>query len=134
GNAGAGEHHRRAAGARGCSNGSSRRAEDRVMGAVWMRARNEFRLHWRAYLSLALIAGLGAGAAIAAVAGARRTLDVYPRFRTATHAFDDLVGTNGDGRSDADQLRELTAAEKLPGITESSLTDAFTCTVTGPSG
>jgi ABC-type antimicrobial peptide transport system permease subunit len=107
------------------------------MNAVWMRARNELRSHWRALLSLALIAGLGAGAAVAATAGARRTLDVYPRFREATHAFDDLVGPNSDSSlpgADARQLRELAAIESLPELIDSSLSDAFTCAVTGPSG
>ena len=107
------------------------------MSAVWMRARNELRLHWRALLSLGLIAGLGAGAAVAAVGGARRTLTVYPRFRAATHAFDDLIGTNGDSTDAAalaTQFAELTKAESLPEVTGYSITDAFACTVTGPSG
>ena len=38
------------------------------MNAVWLRARNELRSRWRALISLALIAGIGGGAAIAAVA------------------------------------------------------------------
>ena len=78
------------------------------MSAVWMRARNELRTRWRALLSLALIAGLGGGAAIAAFAGARRTVSVYPRFRAATHAFDDLIGENGQlSPTDAEQTQLL---------------------------
>src|SRR5437868_15176233 len=103
------------------------------MNAVWMRARNELRTRWRALVSLALIAGLGSGAAIAAMEGARRTVSAYPRFRAATNAFDVLIGTNGD-KKNAIQVSELTSAESLPEITEWSLTDAATASVTGPSG
>ena len=43
------------------------------MGPVWYRLRAEARARWRAWLSLALVAGLTAGAVIAFAAGARRT-------------------------------------------------------------
>src|ERR1041384_11482 len=103
------------------------------MTAVWMRARNEVRAGWRALVSLALIAGVGGGAAIAAIAGARRVDSVYPRFRAATNAYDELIGVTGD-ISPGDQLPLLQAATKLPAIVNYSLVDAFTCSVTGPSG
>ena len=103
------------------------------MSAVWMRARHELRRRWRALVGLALIAGIGSGAAIAAVEGARRTVSAYPRFRASTNAFDVLIGTNGN-KINAIQVIELTSAESLPEITEWSLTDAATASVTGPSG
>src|SRR5256885_2592570 len=103
------------------------------MNAVWMRARHELGSRWRALVGLALIAGLGSGAAIAAVEGARRTVGAYPRFREATNAFDVLIGTNGD-KKNVIQVGELRSAESLPEITEWSLTDAATASVTGPSG
>jgi ABC-type antimicrobial peptide transport system permease subunit len=105
------------------------------MTAVWMRARNELRSRWRALLSLALIAGLGGGAAIASLAGARRTVSVYPRFRTATHAFDDLISVFGNSNpSDAEQTAILSSVKSLPGIIDSSITDAYSGEIIGPSG
>jgi ABC-type antimicrobial peptide transport system permease subunit len=104
------------------------------MNAVWMRARNELRSRWRALLSLALIAGLGGGVAIAALAGARRTVSVYPRFRAATHAFDDLIGVNGNTTpSDAEQTAILSSVKSLR-IIDSSITDAYAGEIVGPSG
>ena len=47
------------------------------MGAVWMRARAEFRSSWRTWLVLAALIGLAGGVAIAAVAGARRTATAF---------------------------------------------------------
>jgi len=64
------------------------------MAGVLYQARNELRTRWRALLSLALIAGIGGGAAISIAAGARRVDSAYPRFRSATNAFDALVGVN----------------------------------------
>ena len=107
------------------------------MAAVWMRARNELRARWRALLSLALIAGLGGGAAIAAFAGARRTLSAYPRFRAATNAFDDLIGQNGSTTPpDQFQTDVLTSASvtHLPAILDYSLTDPYAGEIVGPSG
>ena len=107
------------------------------MKAVWVRARNEFRNRWRALLSLALIAGLGGGAAIAAFAGARRTVSVYPRFRVATNAFDDLIGQNAPESSNdqfqTDLLREPSVLG-LPAIKDYSLTDPYIGEIVGPSG
>ena len=86
-------------------------------------------------LGLVLIASIGGGASTASFAGARRTVSTYPEFRAATHAFDDLVGVNGGPtQPDAVQQRMLRPLENLPGIIDWSLTDAFACVVTGPSG
>ncbi|MGZ4145975.1 MAG: FtsX-like permease family protein, partial [Actinomycetota bacterium] len=95
---------------------------------------NELRTRWRAVVSLALIAGIGGGAAIAAIAGARRTQAVYPRFRAATNAFDSLIGVNTDNNTDAEQTAMLAPLQKLSTIRESTLVDAFTGTVRGPNG
>src|SRR5690349_706380 len=107
------------------------------MSAVWMRARNELRTRWRALLSLALIAGVGGGAAIAAFAGARRTVSVYPRFRAATNAFDDLIGQNGES-SPPDQVQTdvllSPSVIHLPAILDYSLTDPYLGEIVGPSG
>src|SRR4029077_12766901 len=106
------------------------------MSAVWMRARNELRTRWRALLSLALIAGLGGGAAIGALAGARRTISAYPRFRAATNAFDILIGVSSNGPSAPDlvQTALLRSVEHLPAIEDFSFADPYSGELTGPSG
>ncbi|HUI04655.1 MAG TPA: hypothetical protein VLZ77_14035, partial [Acidimicrobiales bacterium] len=50
------------------------------MSFIWMRARAELRTTWRTTVVLALVLGLGGGAALAALAGARRTSGALPRF------------------------------------------------------
>jgi hypothetical protein len=60
-----------------------------------MRLRAELRTRWRAWLALALVFGIGAGSAIAALAGARRTDTAYPRFERAQDAFDAISGGGG---------------------------------------
>ncbi|MGH2715544.1 MAG: FtsX-like permease family protein [Thermoleophilaceae bacterium] len=80
------------------------------MPAVRMRLRAELRTRWRAWLALAVLAGLGAGLVIATAAGARRTDDAVARYRAAVGVFDVWVGRN-----------ELSAAafarvEKLPQV------------------
>src|SRR4051812_39515757 len=58
-----------------------------AMAAVWMYARAELRVRWRAMVGLALLVGVVSGAAIAAAAGARRTDSAYPRFLERYGAF-----------------------------------------------
>jgi ABC-type antimicrobial peptide transport system permease subunit len=103
------------------------------MTAVWMRARNELRRRWRGLISLALIAGIGGGAAIAAVAGARRTESAYPRFLKATNAFDSFVGLSYDNY-DPKYVPVLEAAGRLPIVKDYTLLELFLATVTGPNG
>ncbi|HTL29967.1 MAG TPA: ABC transporter permease, partial [Tepidisphaeraceae bacterium] len=98
-----------------------------------MRARNELRQRWRGLLSLALIAGIGGGAALAAVAGARRTEDVYPRFLKATNAFDSVIGVTDDS-FDPKQIPLIESAGRLPLIKDSSVIEIFAANVTGPNG
>ena len=50
------------------------------MAAVWIRAMNELRARWRAWLAIALMLGIAAGVVMAAAAGARRTDSAVPRF------------------------------------------------------
>ncbi len=66
------------------------------MAAVWMRLHAELRSRWRAWLALAVVFGVAAGAAIAAFAGARRTETAYPRFVEAQDGFDAFTGGGGD--------------------------------------
>ena len=80
------------------------------MPAVRMRLRAELRARWRAWLTLAVLAGLGAGLVIATAAGARRTDDAVARYRAAAEVFDVWVGKNE--MSDAAFAR----VEKLPQV------------------
>ncbi len=50
------------------------------MDFIWLRARAELRLKWRAFVVLAVVVGLGGGVALAAFAGARRTDGAMPQF------------------------------------------------------
>ncbi len=52
----------------------------RAMGFIWLRARAELRVKWRAFVVLAVVVGLGGGVALAAFAGARRTDAAMPQF------------------------------------------------------
>src|SRR5919197_6391005 len=61
--------------------------------SIWLRA--EARRRWRAWLAIALIAGVGWGAVLTAVAGARRTDSAYRRFRQSSGAHDVLVAADG---------------------------------------
>ena len=83
--------------------------------AIRFWAASELRRRWRALTSLAVIAGLTAGLALAALAGARRTSTAYVRFRDATNAPDVLVFATQVGIFDQDysavlQLPEVLAA------------------------
>jgi ABC-type lipoprotein release transport system permease subunit len=62
--------------------------------AVRMRLRAELRSRWRAWLTLAVLAGVGAGLVIATAAAARRTDDAVARYRAAAEVFDVWVGQN----------------------------------------
>src|SRR5438552_2641288 len=103
------------------------------MSAVWMRARNELRLRWRGLVSLALIAGIGGGAALAAVAGARRTDSAYPRFLKATNSIDAFIGLSYD-KYDPKYIPLLESAGRLPLIKDYARLELFASTVTGPNG
>lgn len=84
------------------------------MAAVWMRLRAEARDRRRAWLALALIFGLGAGASVAAIAGARRTHSAYPRFVEAQNGFHAVTG---GGAEDGYEER-YEALKKHPMVTD----------------
>ncbi len=82
------------------------------MAAVWIRLRAELRSRRRAWLGLALMAGLLAGPVIATVAAARRTDSAIDRFRAASGSVDVWVG-----RSDFFGLKlDLARVERLPQV------------------
>jgi FtsX-like permease family len=61
------------------------------MGAVWLRSRSELRHRWKAWLAVALLAGIGGGIATGAFAAAERVERTYPEFVEAGHPMDVLV-------------------------------------------
>lgn len=79
------------------------------MAAVWLWVRAELRSRWRAWLGVVLLIGLAGGAALAAVAGARRTASSFDRFR------DEAAGSHAVVFSDGDPSL-LDAVERLPGV------------------
>lgn len=82
------------------------------MSAVWVRLRVEARARWRAWLFLAVLIGVLAGAAIAAGAGARRTASAYPRFLKAFAGEDVSVSVEGF----PDGARTLSEIERIPQV------------------
>jgi hypothetical protein len=66
----------------------------RPVTAVWLFLRAEFRLRWRAWLSLALIVGVFAGGVMTAAAGAVRTGSAYARLLDWSRAPDTVVSAD----------------------------------------
>jgi ABC-type lipoprotein release transport system permease subunit len=97
------------------------------MTAVWYRFRAELRTRWRAWLALALIAGIAGGAVLALAAGGRRTDTAYRRFLHAQDAYDALVSlstTPGLGQPDT-EFFDAEEIERLPQVAEAAPTGSF---------
>jgi ABC-type lipoprotein release transport system permease subunit len=90
-----------------------------IVGAVRLRFRAEARQRWRSWALLAVLVGLAAGGAVAAVAGARRTETAYPRFVEGTRAFDVLV-TNGSTPELFNRQFDLDEVAGLPQVSDSA--------------
>lgn len=67
------------------------------MRGLGYRLRNEFQTSWRAWVSLAVLAGFFGGIGVACLAGARRTETAYPRFVREYASFDALAGGGPEG-------------------------------------
>jgi ABC-type lipoprotein release transport system permease subunit len=87
------------------------------MAAVLLRARADLRNRWRAWLGLALLVGLFAGAVIAAAAGARRTDTAYPRLLRSAKAPDVMVFSEVGGDSTFAKIPPAELA-RLPEVAE----------------
>src|SRR5438874_1746230 len=83
--------------------------------AVRMWARSELGRRWRALVALGIIAGIAAGLALAAMAGARRTSTAYGRWRTATAAPDAILFGTQVGIENADYTAVLALPEVVDG-------------------
>jgi hypothetical protein len=70
-----------------------------------MRFGVEFRSHWRAWLAVALLAGLGGGLLLAVAAGARRTDSAWARYRAA-YLFRDARVWAGSSVSNLERLEK----------------------------
>jgi ABC-type lipoprotein release transport system permease subunit len=82
------------------------------VNAVWLRFRAESRTRWRAWLGLAVLVGLAAGAVMTLAAGARRTDSAYSRFLDAQKAYDvAIINYPEDGTAifDFDKIAQLPA-------------------------
>lgn len=102
-----------------------------VVSAVWMRLRSELRIRWRAWLGLALLIGLTAGAAVGAAAGARRTETAYPRFVRAQNGYDLITGGVSGNLNAA---RALAKMEALPAVAQWARIDVAASTAILPTG
>ena len=88
------------------------------MHAVLARVRAEYRHRWIAWVALTLVTGIGAGAVICLVAGARRTERAYPHLLDTQNSSDVLVaGKNSFGLVGSVDLDEV---EKLPQVAETT--------------
>lgn len=103
------------------------------MTALWMGARAELRARWRGYAGVGLIAGLIAGAVLAATAGARRTTSAYPRFVRSQHAADALVygvSLANDPAAAPGQSVTSDAVVALPQVAQWTTLEAFNTPLT----
>jgi hypothetical protein len=101
------------------------------VSAVWMRLRSEIRTRWRSWLGLALLIGLAGAAAVAAVAGARRTETAYPRFVQAQNGYDLITGGSS---GNIDPQRALAQIEALPEVAQWARVDVAASSAILPSG
>ena len=88
------------------------------MGAVWLRSRVELRHRWKAWVAVALLAGIGAGIAIGAFAARERIEHAYPEFVAAGEPMDVLV----PGASEFGLVGgvDLTKVGRLPEVEETA--------------
>ncbi|MCA1830613.1 MAG: hypothetical protein LC663_03755, partial [Actinobacteria bacterium] len=84
------------------------------MSAVWMRARAELRVRWRASIAAALLIALGGGLVLGTIAMGRRTDTAYQRFLGSNRGYDVVTssGAYGAGLSPLD----VDAAMRLPEV------------------
>lgn len=96
------------------------------MGAVVVQARSVLRRRWPAMVALAVLLGLGTGAVLAALAGARRTASSFTRLLAETNAADVLVSPD-DGTADFDLIT------RLPQVSDAARVDTLRVTPVVPN-
>lgn len=87
-----------------------------MIGTAWYWARAELRRRWRAWLSIAVLVGVGGGLAMGSLAAARRTDTAYPRFLAEARPPDFVL----DPDFEADGAEFLDAVEALPAVANRS--------------
>jgi hypothetical protein len=94
-----------------------------MRGLLRITARRELRSHWRGWLALVLLVGIGGGVVLASLAGARRTESAFPRLVEGSAAADlAVVGQSDFGLAGS---VDLTAVADLPEVESTALTNAI---------
>ena len=102
----------------------------RLWGGPLLWAGADIRRRWRSLIVLGLLAGLTAGVAMAALAGARRTDTALARLDRVTHAPDAVVFP-----SQVDDIHPKWAGlAARPEVAQLSVWDLFFCTIEGQEG
>ena len=102
----------------------------RLWGASLLWAGADIRRRWRSLIVLGLLAGLTAGLAMAAFAGARRTDTALGRLDRVTHAPDAVVFP-----SQVDDIHpEWAGLAARPEVAQLAVWDLFFCTIEGQEG
>lgn len=97
------------------------------MGGVGLRTRAGLRTRWRSWLVIALIAGIGGGIVIGAVAGAERAERAYPTFVERSKAIDVLVPGKSDfGLIGAVDLNDVVRLPQVASVADASAALLFT--------
>src|SRR5690242_2600087 len=96
------------------------------MTATGMVLRAGLRRRWRAWLALALLLGVFAGAVTAVAAGARRTDAAYPRLVRWSRAPDVLLFSSAGGRSTTFASLKPAQLIGLPQVAEGAAVAGFT--------
>jgi putative ABC transport system permease protein len=92
------------------------------VSAVAFRFRSELRARWRAWVALAVLVGLAAGASLMLWAGSRRTGSAHERFRSAQRAFDVglQVSCRPEGRDSGGDTSCFAAIARLPAVADAT--------------
>jgi hypothetical protein len=88
------------------------------MTAIWARFRSEVPRRWQAWLALAALVGIGGGAVLGVLAGARRTGSAYDRFVAGSSPADYLVAS---GYFALGRPIDLATVARLPGVRATTL-------------
>lgn len=103
------------------------------MAVIWYRFRTEARRGWKAWLAVALLVGLGSGAVLALVSGARRTDSAISRYVEKAQPWDVQVSRGIPGVFDFAEV-DLDEVLRLPGVADSSPISTLFVVARTPSG
>jgi FtsX-like permease family len=95
------------------------------MSPVWLVVRAALRQRWRAWLVVAVVAGLLGGLVMAVAAGVRRTDAAYPSLVAWSRSPDDVISTVPGLPGTYANVSEA-AVRRLPQVTQAAELDSFT--------